>query len=334
VRIAAIVPEAEAAWHIVLPAEQCDDRGMTATPDEILAMVFFARVVEARSFTGAAARLGVSKSVVSARVAGLEAQLKVRLLHRTTRKLSLTPDGLTLYERCARVLAAADEAAAAAHGTGDTPRGLLRVNAPSVFAQHYLAAPLAAYLARHPDVRIELTMNDRLIDLVDESIDVAIRIVPALRHGGLVARKLAADHTVLCASPAYLGRKGIPRSPAELLDHDCLIYALLKVAEEWRFRDPGRRDVYSLPLEGRFAAASGAMLRQAALAGMGLAVLPSFMIAGDLAAGRLRRVLEDTFVGVELGIHAVYPEGPRPPSKVRALVDLLVQHFRRPGWSS
>src|SRR5215213_7651423 len=208
---------------------------MSASPDEILAMVFFARVVEAKSFTGAAAKLGVSKSVVSARVAGLESQLKVRLLHRTTRKLSLTPDGLSLYERCARVLAAADEAAAAAHGTGDTPRGLLRVNAPSVFAQDYLAAPMAAYLAGHPDVRIELTMNDRLIDLVEESIDVAIRIVPALKHGGLVARKLAVDHTVVCASPGYLARRGIPATPADLLDHDCLIYSLLKVADEWRF---------------------------------------------------------------------------------------------------
>src|SRR5687768_16753184 len=123
---------------------------MVARPDEILAMVFFARVVEARSFTGAAAKLGVSKSVVSEKVSALEDQLKVRLLHRTTRKLSLTADGAALYERCARVLAAADEAAAAAAGTGEVPRGILRVDAPSVFAQDYLAAPLATFLARHP----------------------------------------------------------------------------------------------------------------------------------------------------------------------------------------
>ena len=175
-------------------------------------------------------------------------------------------------------------------------------------------------------------MNDKLVDLVEEGVDVAIRVVASLKHGGLVARKLASDRTVLCGSPAYLARRGTPHEPADLLDHDCLIYSLLKVADEWRFRSRGGKEVYSIPLEGRFAAASGAMLRQAALAGMGLAVLPRFMIAGHLAAGQLQPVLEDAFAGVDLGIHAVYPEGPRPPSKVRAFVDLLVQQFRRPAW--
>ncbi len=306
---------------------------MSATPDEILALVFFARVVEAKSFTGAAAKLGVSKSVVSARVAALETQLKVRLLHRTTRKLALTPDGLALYGRCAPVLVAADEAAAAAAGTGDTPRGLLRVDAPSVFAQDYLAAPIASYLERYPDVRLELTMSDRHIDLVAEGVDVAVRIAPALKGGGLVARKLASDRTVICAAPDYLQRRGTPTRPDELLAHDCLIYSLLKVADEWRFRG-GRKDgpALSVPVRGRFSTASGAVLREAALAGMGLAVLPTFMVAGQLAAGRLRTVLDADFAGTPLGIHAVYPEGPRPPSKVRAFVDLLVAHFRTPRW--
>ena len=179
-----------------------------ASPDEILSMVFFARVVEAKSFTGAAAKLGVSKSVVSARVAALEEQLKVRLLHRTTRKLSLTPEGLALFERCARVVAAADEASAAAAGAGNTPRGVLRVNAPIVFAEEYLAPPIAAYLARYPDTRVQMSVNDRAIDLVDEGVDVAVRISARPHGGGLTARKLAVDHTVLCASPAYLARRG------------------------------------------------------------------------------------------------------------------------------
>jgi DNA-binding transcriptional LysR family regulator len=304
---------------------------VAAAPDDILAMVFFARVVEAQSFTGAAAKLGVSKSAVSARVAHLEEQLRVRLLHRTTRRLSLTQEGLALYERCARVVAAADEAAAAAAGVGDTPRGLLRVNAPVAFAQEYLAAPLAAYLERHPSVRIELTLNDRVIDLVDEGIDVAIRVAAHLKGSALVARKLAADRTVLCAAPAYLARKGTPQTAQDLVHHDCLIYSLLKVADEWRFRERGSRELFSPPLEGRFAAASGAVLRQAALAGMGLAVLPTFMVAADVAAGRLRLVV-DSFAGVELGVYAVYPQVQRPPGKVRALVDLLVAHFRTPRW--
>jgi DNA-binding transcriptional LysR family regulator len=303
-----------------------------ASPDEILALVFFARVVEARSFTGAATKLGVTKSVVSARVSQLEERLGVRLLHRTTRKLALTADGLALFERCARVLAAADEAVAVAQGSAEAPRGVLRVDAPVVFAQEYLAAPMAAYLAQQPDVRIELTMSDRAIDLVEEGVDVAIRISARLRGAGLVARKLASDRTVLCAAPAYLAQRGTPASAQDLLDHDCLLYALLKTADEWRFRERGHAETFTVPVTGRFSAASGAVIRQAALAGMGVAVLPAFMVAGDLAAGRLRAVV-DSFCGVELGVYAVYPETRRPPSKVRAFVDLLVAHFRTPRWS-
>jgi len=300
---------------------------MAASPDDVMAMVFFARVVEQRSFTAAAAKLGVSKSLVSARIAAFERRLRVPLLHRTTRKLSLTREGLALYERCARVAAAADEAAAAADRTGDVPHGVLRVDAPIVFAQEQLAAPVAKYLERHPQIRVALTMNDRMIDLVEEGVDVAIRITWRLAGAGLVARKLGADRTVLCASPAYLARKGTPQEPADLVHHDCLLYSLLKEAAEWRFR-AGKRS-FSVPIEARFSAASGAVLRGAALAGMGLAVLPRFMIAADLDAGRLRPVI-DSFEGVALGIYAVYPQpqGGRPSPKVRAFVDLLAAHFR------
>ena len=302
---------------------------MTASPDDVVAMISF----EQRSFTAAAAKLGVSKSVVSARIAAFERRLRTPLLHRTTRKLSLTREGIALYERCARVAAAADEAAAAVDRTGDAPHGLLRVDAPIVFAQEHLAAPMAAYLEAHPQVRVSLTMNDRMIDLVDEGVDVAIRITWKLAGAGLVARKLGTDHTVLCASPAYLARKGTPGAPEDLVRHDCLVYSLLKEATEWRFR-VGKRSL-SVPIEARFSAASGAVLRSAALSGMGLAVLPRFMIRADLDAGRLRPVI-DSFEGVALGIFAVYPtprggpepRGGRPPAKVRSFVDLLVAHFR------
>jgi DNA-binding transcriptional LysR family regulator len=306
---------------------------MAASPDEILGMIFFARVVEAKSFTGAAARLGVSKSVVSARVTALEERLGVRLLQRTTRKLSLTPDGLALIEPCARVVATADEAAAAVAGTGAGPRGLLRVNAPVVFAEEYLAEPMAAYLARFPEVRIEVTLSDKFIDLVDEGIDVAVRVASRLEGGGLVVRKLASDRTALVASPAYLARRGTPRHPDELLGHDCLVYSLLKVSREWRFRAPGDRKELSVPVEARFSAASGAVLRRAALEGMGLAVLPTFMVASDLAGGRLLSILP-SFLPTQLGIYAAYPQvgRGRVPSKTRAFVDLLAAHFHAQPW--
>jgi DNA-binding transcriptional LysR family regulator len=302
---------------------------MPATPDEILSLAYFVRVVEAKSFTGAAARLGVSKSVVSERVSALEDTLGTRLLERTTRKLALTPEGLALYEHAARMVTAADEATAA--GAADRPRGLLRVDAPVVFAQEYLAPPIAAYLERYPEVRVEITMNDRLIDLVDEGVDVAIRITARLAGTGLVARKLTADRTALVASPAYLALRGTPRSPEDLLGHDCLVYSLLKHSEEWTFRARGRRELFTVPIEARFRAGSGALLRAAALAGMGLAVLPTFMVATDLAAGRLVRVI-DSFAPHPLGIHAAYPQGRRVPAKTRAFVDLLAAHFRTPRW--
>jgi DNA-binding transcriptional LysR family regulator len=303
---------------------------MTASPDDVLAMVYFARVVQARSFTAAAAKLGVSKSVVSARVAALEARLGVRLLQRTTRRLSLTPEGLSLYDRCARVVAAADEAAAEAAGAGQAPRGVLRVNAPSTFAPEYLPGPMAAYLRRFPDMRIELSLSDRVVDLVEEGIDVAVRISARLRESSLVVRKLAADRTVVCASPAYLAERGTPQSPQELVHHDCLRYAELRAEDEWRFRGGGKS--FAVPVAGKLSSASGAFLREAAVAGLGLAVLPTFMAARALAAGRLVAVLE-RWCFVQLGVYAVYPQARAVPSKTRAFVDLLVAHFRAPPWA-
>jgi DNA-binding transcriptional LysR family regulator len=296
---------------------------MPAAPDEILALIAFARVVEAGSFTAAAAKLGVSKSVVSERIAGLEERLGARLLQRTTRKLSLTPEGLALVEPCARLVATADEVAAAADGAGDRPRGLLRVDAPVVLAEDCLAEPIASFLERYPDVRVEVTLNDRFVDLVEEGIDVAVRVASRLAGAGLVSRKLASDQTTLVASPAYLARRGTPREPEDLLRHDCLIYSLLKVAAEWRFRAPGGgRQEITVAVEPRFKASSGAVLREAALAGMGLAVLPTFMIASDLAAGRLIPVVP-AFLPVRLGVYAMYPQGRRVPAKTRAFVDHL-----------
>jgi DNA-binding transcriptional LysR family regulator len=301
---------------------------MPASPDEILSLAYFVRVVEAKSFTGAAARLGVSKSVVSARVSALEEKLGTRLLQRTTRKLALTPEGLALHEHAARMVSAADEAAAA--GAGAEPRGLLRVDAPVVFAQDYLAPPIAAYLERYPDVRVEVTMTDRFIDLVGEGVDVTVRIAARLAGAGLVARKLTSDRTVLVAAPAYLARRGTPLVPEDLGQHDCLVYSLLKDSEEWTFHARGSKPEI-LPIQARFRAGSGALLRSAALAGMGLTVLPTFMVAKDLEAGRLVRVI-DAFVPHPLGIHAAYPQGKRVPAKTRAFVDLLAAWFRTPRW--
>lgn len=302
---------------------------MAATPDDVLSLVYFARVVEARSFTRAALKLGVSKSVVSTRISTLEERLGVRLLLRTTRRLSLTADGLSLFEHAQRLVVEADEATASAAGKNSEPRGVLRVNAPATLAELYLAAPIAAYLERYPAVRVELLLADRFVDLVEEGVDVAVRVSARLRDSSLVGRKLCEDRTVVCAAPSYLARRGEPRTPAELLQHDCLHYTLLKVADEWRFRDA--TGSFSVPIEGRFSAASGGTLREAALAGIGLAVLPYFIVAADVRASRLLTIL-DEFSFVRLAVQAVYAPTRVLPANVRAFVDLLAAHFKTPPW--
>ncbi|HKP56166.1 MAG TPA: LysR family transcriptional regulator [Polyangiales bacterium] len=302
---------------------------MAATASDVLSMVLFARLVEARSFTAAAGKLGVSKSVVSARLSALEARLGTRLLHRTTRKLSLTPEGLAFYEHCARIAAEADAATATAGGAARDPIGVLRVNAPVTFAQMYLAEPVGAYLEQNPKTRVELVLSDRLVDLVEEGIDVAIRVSARLRDSSLVARKLAGDRSLVCAAPSYLAKHGTPQVPAELLHHACLRYALVKASDEWRFRDGGAS--FSVPVQGRLTVADGATLREAAVTGLGIAVLPSFMITEELRAGRLVTLL-DRYNFVRLQIHALTPSG-SGSAKVRAFIDLLADYLRSPPWA-
>jgi DNA-binding transcriptional LysR family regulator len=310
---------------------------MPASTDDVQSLLIFARVVEAQSFTGGAARAGISKSVASSRIAALEERLGTRLLHRTTRKLTLTPDGLSLYEHAAQMANAADAAAATGAGASAEPRGVLRVNAPLLFAQLYLVEPIAEYLERHPRVRVELLLADRMVDLVEEGVDVAIRISARLRDSSLVGRKLAEDRTLVCAAPAYLARRGIPLTPGELIHHDCLRYSLLDSADEWRFRESSAREgspearSFSVPIEARFQAQSGSLLREAALAGMGLAVLPSFMVARELKAGTLVQVLS-AYSFIRIAIQALYAPTRTLPGNVRAFVDLLSQRFRVPPW--
>lgn len=304
---------------------------MLASTDDVLSLLVFARVVEAKSFTAGAARLGLSKSVASARIAQLEARLGTRLLLRTTRRLSLTADGLELYERAARMAQAADDAALLAAGTGAEPRGVLRVNAPTTFGEMYLPEPIARYLEAHPRVRVELSLTDRFEDLVAERVDVAIRISARLEDSTLVGRKLADDRSVVCAAPDYLARRGTPDTPQELIHHDCLRYTLLATADEWRFKADGKS--FSVPVASRFEAQSGSALRSAALMGMGVAVLPSFMIAAELASGRLITILS-AYTFVRLSVSAVYAPTKVVPSAVRAFVDLLVSHFAKPPWNA
>jgi DNA-binding transcriptional LysR family regulator len=284
---------------------------LAASIEEIVSLALFARVVEQRSFTHAARALGLSKSVVSARVARLEERLGLRLLHRTTRRVTPTEEGLALYDRAARLVAAADEEVG--ETASGAPRGLVRVSAPARLAELYLAAPIAEFLAKNDAARVELVTSDRLVDLVKEGFDLAIRI-STLRDSSLVARRLATDRLVVAAAPSYLARSGTRRVPEDLSQHECLRSAHIPANGEWGFR--GVSSGARVSGGGRFVASDAGVLKEAAAAGLGLAVLPSCLIAPELASGRLVVVLEG-FPRRELGIHAVHPHRRLVPPKVR-----------------
>ncbi len=302
---------------------------MRASPDDILGMAFFARVVEARSFSDAARMLGVSKSAVSARVAKLEERLGVRLLHRTTRRLALTADGVRLYERCARVVADADEAAEIAAGASEVPRGTLRIYAPSGFGQTYLAEPIGAFMRMHEGLRVDLRLGERIPDLTVDDVDVAIVVAGRCADSGLTTRKLASVRVAVCASPEYLRRKGIPFRPQDLVLHDCLSHSIRQSVEDWRFHT--EEGAVSMAALSNLVVDDARFLRQAALSGLGIVMLPEFLVAEDLAAGRLFRVLDD-FQTIELGVHTLHPHGKLAPASVRAFIDHLAACFRHPPW--
>lgn len=294
--------------------------------DDLPSLLCFVRVVEQRSLSKAARALGVSKSVVSTRLAALEARLGERLVLRTTRSLSVTDAGLAVYASAVTMVEGAQRATREA---SDANRGVLRVSAPVTFAQMHLAEPLARFAREHPDTRLQLLLSDRIVDLTDERIDLAVRITK-LKDSNLVARRLALTGLQVCAAPSYLEQHGAPLAPEDLLAHNCLRYSVLRPEHEWRLY--GAHGRLPLAVRGNFETSSGAMLRAAALAGLGLAMLPRFMVDEDLRDGRLRGVLEG-FMPRPLGIYAVQPERRAEPARVRQLVDILSHSLRSAAWT-
>ena len=292
--------------------------------DRLAALEAFVRVAECGSFSKAADRLHSSKSVVSRQVSALETELGARLLHRTTRALTLTEAGRSYFERAARILADLAEASASVGQLQAAPRGRLRVSAPMSFGYLHLAPALPDFLDRYPDVELELVMNDRSVDLVDEGFDMAVRI-GTLEDSSLVARKLAPMRRTVFASPAYLQARGTPASPDDLKAHECLCYSNLGPSQEWRFVRPDGRP-WPVEVHGRLHANNGDALRAAALRGFGLAVLPSFFVGRDLQSGALVSVLEE-FMPQDSALYAVYPHARHLSPKVRAFVDFLAERF-------
>jgi DNA-binding transcriptional LysR family regulator len=294
--------------------------------DQLSAMAAFARVVEAGSFSAAARTLGVSKSAVSKQVARLEDRLGVRLLNRTTRQISLTEAGTAFYAHCRQLVQDAEAAQDAVTHLAAAPRGTLRVNAPMSFGQLHVAPVLPDFLNAYPELSVEMQLNDRTVDLVEEGFDVAIRI-GRLSDSSLIARRLAPLRRVVAAAPDYLDRRGRPQHPRELRQHECLVYSYLSSGREWRF--PAAEGELRVPIGGRLEVNNGDALLAAARRGFGVVMLPTFLIAGDLREGRLEQVLADWSEAEEAAgaVHAVFPASRNLSPKVRVFVDFLARRL-------
>jgi DNA-binding transcriptional LysR family regulator len=287
------------------------------------AWAIFAHVVDHRSFTGAARALGLSKATVSKAVSRLEERLGASLFHRTSRTLSLTETGRALAPRAARILAEGQCAEEDAADAALSPRGLVRLAAPMTFGLERIAPALPDFFARYPDVTVDLHLDDRAVDLVEQGFDVALRIAQ-LPDSSLRARRLApiARHTV--AAPAYLARHGRPTHPAQLADHRCLSYTNLPT-DVWRYAGADGSEIAVRP-QGPLLANSGEALLHSVRAGLGIAVLPDFIIDADLAAGRLEAILTE-WRWPPIALHLVTPPGTLRPARVTALIDFLAARF-------
>lgn len=300
--------------------------------DKLDAMNAFAKVVAAGSYAEAARRLGLTRSAVSKAVMELEQLMGVRLLDRTTRRVTPTEAGRAYYERCVAILADVEETEVQISRLHDAPRGVLKVNAPMSFGMRYLGSAVSEFMRRYPELRIELILNDRFIDPLEEGVDITVRI-GTLADSSLIARRLAPARLVLAAAPAYLASHGTPEAPEDLVQHACLTYGHLAGVQRWTLVGRDGATV-SVPVTSRLCSNNGDVLREAALGGLGIASLPTFLIGPDIAAGRLALVLPDT-QPAPLGIYALYAPNRYLAAKTRVFIDFLSQRFGdSPEWDA
>jgi DNA-binding transcriptional LysR family regulator len=291
--------------------------------DRVASMTAFVKVVDCRGFSAAAQRMNLSPTMISNHVRALEEKLGARLLNRTTRKLSLTEVGRIYYERCLQILGEIDEADRLAVAQQSVPRGILRLNTSTAIAP-FLAPTTAAFTARYPECSIILTMTDRMVDMVEEGFDLAVRITQA-GDSSLIVRHLTSYRFVVCGAPRYLKAHGTPRQLTDLAQHNCLTYSHSPWGNEWHFI--GTDGEQPVPVSGNLQTNSAETLRAAAVCAQGLIFVPRFLVEQDIKAGRLMPILAK-FLPVEFAIDAYYPHRHLVSAKVRSFIDLLVQNFR------
>ncbi|BDU15798.1 LysR family transcriptional regulator [Lysobacter auxotrophicus] len=299
--------------------------------DRIGDIALFLRVLDLGSISAAARSLDLSVAVASQRLKRLERDLGVRLLHRTTRRLHATPEGAALAEQGRPLVEDLEALTGGLRQAGAEISGTLRVTASASFGRQYLSPLLPQFLALHPRVKLSINLTDQMVDLVSAGFDLAIRI-GALDDSSLVARKLAVNQRVLCASPDYLRRHGTPRTPQDLTGHECVLLVGSQGRQDvWRFGD-GAGGETAVRVRGRMETNYGEIVRDAVVAGMGIAVHSDWHVVRDLREGRLVQVLADYPIA-ESGIYAVMPQRRLVPPRVRAFVDFLAEKFANPPWS-
>jgi len=297
--------------------------------DHASEMAAFVRVVDSKGFSAAAAGLGLSPSAVSKLVTRLEARLGVRLLQRTTRALHLTAEGEVFYAAARRIVGEIETLEQQMAGQSGTPQGLLRVTTSLAFATHQLAPVLSEFLGRHPLVQLDLMPTDRVVDIVDEGIDVAIRI-GRLADTSFMARKIGEDKRLICAAPAYLARHGTPLHPQDLARHVCIVSRERPYLNRWQFKVDGQ--MTEIEVTGRVAVGDGELQMQLALQGIGIVRLTRLTLAQAVREGALVPVLGDFSADEPVTIHAVYPHRRHLAAKVPAFVNFLIEKFTPPPW--
>jgi DNA-binding transcriptional LysR family regulator len=296
--------------------------------DALQEITVFAKIVGTGSLSAAARDLGMSPAVVSRRLAALEARLGVRLVNRTTRSLHLTDEGAAYYETCTRVISEIEEADAAVSAGRAEPRGVLRVALPASFGNQHVAPLVPPFARRYPDVQVALSLSDRTVNVVEEGFDLAIRIAD-LADSSLAARKLAPNRRVVCASPEYLRRHGAPRTPDDLVHHNCLA---TDFAMNWDYHDPDGRPA-SVRVTGRYACDNWEVLREWAVAGLGIALKSTWDVRRHLEDGSLVTLLPGYTFATDVAIYAVYPHRRHLPAKTRAFIEFLAESFGpEPYW--
>lgn len=299
--------------------------------DKLTSMIVFTKVAKAGSFAAAAKELNLSRAMATKHVMQLENSLGIRLLNRTTRNLNLTEVGAVYLERCLQILDDIEETELSVTRLQTEPRGTLKLNATPFFGAYHLAPAIAAYTETYPDVNVELVLQAGYVDLIEEGFDLAIHL-DSLHDSSLIARKLGSSQRVVCGAPSYFKKCGKPETPNDLKKHNCLVNSSLPPRDQWQFSEPESGKTTVVKVTGTMEANVADALRMAAISGLGLVLLPTYMVGQDLRKGRLQAVLKD-YIPAPLEIHAVYPHRKHLSAKVRTFVDFLHERFHpTPYW--